>query len=86
MSAPLSVQMRTARHRVGMSIAEVARRAHTSRSAIHAYESGSVSPSLDTAQRILSCLGCELSIAETNAYMRAAPGGRDPSASQADKR
>ncbi len=65
MSAPLGVQMRSARQRVGMSIAEVARRAHTSRSAIHAYESGSISPSIDTAQRILCCLGYELTIAET---------------------
>lgn len=86
MSAPLSFQMRTARQRAGMSIAAVARRAHTSRSAIHAYESGNISPSLDTAQRILACLGCELSIAETDAYLPAVPGDRDPAASQADKR
>lgn len=88
MSAPLGVQMRTARQRVGMSIAEVARRAHTSRSAIHAYESGSISPSLDTAQRILCCLGYELTIAETEqvACRPAVPGGRKPAAAQVDNR
>ena len=44
----------------GLSISEVARRAGTSRAAISSYESGVVSPSLETAQRVLATLGCTL--------------------------
>lgn len=58
--APLSEQLRTAREKAGLSVSEVARRARTSRSAIHAYESGEVSPSLATAQRVLAAAGHEL--------------------------
>jgi len=59
---PLNEQLRAARLRVGLSVAEVARRANTSRAAIHAYESGTVSPSLDTAQRILAAMGYALTV------------------------
>ena len=64
MSVPLNVQMRTVREQLGISISEAARRAGTSRSAIYSYESGTISPSLETAQRILVSMGCELTIAE----------------------
>lgn len=59
---PLSEQLRTARQTAGLSISELARRSGTSRAAIHAYEAGTVSPSLDTAQRILAAMGHTLTI------------------------
>ncbi|MGH9055277.1 MAG: helix-turn-helix transcriptional regulator [Acidimicrobiales bacterium] len=54
--------LRGARKEAGLSIAEAARRAGTSRAAIHAYESGRISPSLVTASRILAVYGFELSV------------------------
>lgn len=59
---PLSEQLRSARLAAGLSIAELARRAKTSRAAITTYETGSVSPSLDTAQRVLAATGHTLVI------------------------
>jgi len=59
---PLNEQLRAARLAIGLSIAEVARRSHTSRAAITTYENGTVSPSLDTAQRVLATMGYTLSI------------------------
>ncbi len=58
----LSEQMRIARRSAGLSIAETARRAGTSRAAIHSYESGQVSPTLVTAIRVLSVCGCSLRV------------------------
>lgn len=49
-----------ARHAAGLSQAEVARRAGTSRTAISAYENGHKSPSLATLTRILDAGGFEL--------------------------
>jgi transcriptional regulator with XRE-family HTH domain len=59
----LGEQMRAARRSAGLSIAETARRAGTSRAAIHSYECGQVSPTLVTAARILSVYGCSLQVA-----------------------
>jgi predicted transcriptional regulator len=64
-STPLSAQLRAARVDAGLSVSEVARRAHTSRAAIYAYESGAISPSLDTAQRVLAASGSELVVLPT---------------------
>lgn len=61
--ASLSEQMKIARISARLSIAETARRAGTSRAAIHSYESGHVSPTLVTAVRILSVYGCSLRVA-----------------------
>ena len=60
MPEPLNEQIRAARKTAGLTISEVARRAGTSRAAIHSYETGGVSPSLDTAQRVLATIGCAL--------------------------
>lgn len=49
-------QLRTARHAAGMTIAELARLAETSRAMIHAYEKGSVSPTVARAELILNQL------------------------------
>lgn len=62
----LAEQLRIARRSAGLSIAETARRAGTSRAAIHSYESGHVSPTLVTAERILSVYGYSLGVAATD--------------------
>ncbi len=59
----LAEQLRIARRSAGLSIAETARRAGTSRAAIHSYESGQVSPTLVTAARILAVYGYSLRVA-----------------------
>ncbi len=41
---------------------ELARRSGTSRAAIHSYETGTVSPSLHTTQRILTAIGYTLTV------------------------
>lgn len=61
---PLSAQLKAAREAAGLTVSEVARRAGTSRSTIHAYESGRVSPSLDTAQRVLAASGHDLVVVD----------------------
>lgn len=48
------------RRRAGISQSELARRAHTSRPTLSAYEHGRKSPTLDTAQRLLAQAGYEL--------------------------
>ena len=58
----LGDQMRLAREHSGISVTEAARGSRTSRSAIYSYESGAISPSLETAQRILTCLDHELRV------------------------
>lgn len=59
---PMNEQLRTARQAAKLTVSEMARRASTSRSAIYAYESGQISPSLETAERILACCGHELAV------------------------
>ena len=51
-----------ARKAAGVSQQELARRAHTSRPTLSAYERGHKSPSLVTAQRLLDQLGYELTV------------------------
>lgn len=58
--SPLNEQIRMARESAGLTVSEVARRASTSRAAIYAYENGDVSPSIETAQRILAASGSAL--------------------------
>lgn len=64
---PLNEQLRAARIAAGLSVAEVARRSSTSRAAIHTYETGAVSPSLETAQRVLATMGRTLTVSRTAA-------------------
>lgn len=52
----------TARHRAGLTQAELARRAETSQPAIAMYEAGKRSPTLDTLQRILCAAGYEMRV------------------------
>ena len=49
--------IRVARERAGLSKRELARRAGTSPAAIVKYESGQVSPTVDTLNRIVACAG-----------------------------
>jgi transcriptional regulator with XRE-family HTH domain len=53
----------TARIEAGFSVAELARRAGTSRPTVSAYEHGRVSPTLDTLERLLAATGNELALA-----------------------
>ena len=52
--------LREARHRAGLTIREVARRAGTSHSAVAAYESGAKSPNTTTLARIVEACGFSL--------------------------
>jgi transcriptional regulator with XRE-family HTH domain len=51
-----------ARERAGLSKAELARRAATSREAVSAYEHGAKSPTLDTFDRLVQAAGFELAL------------------------
>lgn len=55
-----STLLRRARLEAGFTQDDVARRAHTSRPTLSAYEHGRKSPSLETAQRLLAATGHEL--------------------------
>jgi transcriptional regulator with XRE-family HTH domain len=60
----MSVDLLTkARDRVGLSIAELARRSGTSRSTLSAYEHGRVSPTLETLERVLASTRQRLELA-----------------------
>ena len=54
--------IRQARHRAGLSQAELATRAGTSRPSLSAYEHGRVSPTVDTAERVLRAAGAQLTL------------------------
>ncbi|WP_208297848.1 helix-turn-helix transcriptional regulator [Actinophytocola oryzae] len=49
-----------ARHKAGLTQDQLARQAHTSRTAVSAYENGRKKSTLDTAERLLSASGFEL--------------------------
>jgi transcriptional regulator with XRE-family HTH domain len=51
-----------ARREAGLSQQELAERAHTSRTAVSAYEHGRKSPSLGTVERLLAASGYELDV------------------------
>lgn len=79
---PLNQQLREARRTAGLSISELARRSGTSRAAIHAYEAGTVSPSLETTQRILAAMGYTLTVTPlqpADAVVAHSPRPRDSS-------
>jgi transcriptional regulator with XRE-family HTH domain len=54
-----STLLERVRHAAGLSQDELARRAHTSRTTLSAYENGRKSPSLDTVSRLLAQAGYE---------------------------
>lgn len=49
-----------ARHKAGLTQDQLAQQAHTSRTAVSAYENGRKKPTLDTAERLLRASGFEL--------------------------
>ena len=69
-----------ARRAAGMSQDELARRAHTSRTTLSAYEHGRKSPTLETAVRLLAEAGFELTIQPTVRFIeQTTPRGRSVS-------
>lgn len=64
-----------ARERAGLSRADLARRAGTSRPTLSAYEHGRVSPSLQTLERILAATGNHL-VTRPDMRWREVPAGR----------
>jgi len=52
--------LREARRRSGLTIRQLARRAHTSHSAVAAYESGAKSPNSATLRRLIQACGFEV--------------------------
>jgi transcriptional regulator with XRE-family HTH domain len=51
-----------ARHKAGLTQDQLAQQAHTSHTAVSAYENGRKKPTLDTAERLLSASGFELDV------------------------
>jgi transcriptional regulator with XRE-family HTH domain len=54
--------IRTARRRAGLTLRELARRAHTSHSTLAAYEQDRKTPSVDTLDRILTACGFRVDV------------------------
>lgn len=54
--------LEAARHLAGLSQDQLARLAHTSRTAVSAYENGRKKPTLDTAERLLGASGFDLDL------------------------
>ena len=65
--------LRTARHRTGLTLRELARRAGTSHSTLAAYEGGRKVPSVETLDRLLRAAGYAATV-----HMAPAVGGPDP--------
>lgn len=57
-----------------MSVAELARRAGTSRPTVSAYEHGRVSPTLDTLERLLAATGNQLTVTPMTHWTQVAVG------------
>lgn len=70
-----SALLSEAREAAGLSKKDLAERARTSRSTLSAYEHGRVSPSLDTAQRILAAAGHRLTVAPVLSWREVEIGG-----------
>ena len=67
--------LEAARHKAGMTQDQLAQQAHTSRTAVSAYENGRKKPTLDTAERLLRASGYELDMRPRISF-HAAPGMR----------
>ena len=65
--------IRTARQRAGLSLRELARRAHTSHSTLAAYEQAHKTPNVDTLDRILTACGFRVDVT-----LEARPADVDP--------
>ncbi|MGH3281575.1 MAG: helix-turn-helix domain-containing protein [Trebonia sp.] len=59
---PIAKALRRAREEAGLSVSTLARNAHTSRAAIHAYETGTREPNVATALRLLKACGYTMGI------------------------
>jgi len=59
---PIAEALRQAREKAGLSVSMLARSAHTSRAAIHAYETGAREPNVATALRLLQECGYTMGI------------------------
>ena len=59
---PIAEALRQAREQAGLSVSTLARSAHTSRAAIHAYETGTREPNVATALRLLKACGYTIGI------------------------
>ena len=59
---PFAEALRQVREEAGLSVSMMARRAQTSRAAIHAYETGTREPSVSTALRLLQACGYTMGI------------------------
>ena len=57
---PVAKLLETARREAGLTQEQLAQHAHTSRTAVSAYENGQKKPTLDTAERLLTASGFEL--------------------------
>ncbi len=57
--------LRRARLRAGLSLRELAARAHTSHSTLAAYEAGRVTPTVDTFERVIAAAGFTASVSLT---------------------
>lgn len=72
-SAP-GILIRDARHRAGLTQAELGRRAGVTQSVVSAYESGARQPSLPTLERLVRATGCEIDLSLRKIGRRAADG------------
>jgi transcriptional regulator with XRE-family HTH domain len=70
-----SALLSEAREAAGLSKTQLAERAHTSRSTLSAYEHGRVSPTLDTAERLLAAAGHRLTAAPVLRWRDVEVGG-----------
>ena len=68
--------LEVARHLAGLSQDQLARQAHTSRTAVSAYENGRKKPTLDTAERLLEASGFDLDLRPRITF-RSVAGARD---------
>ncbi|HEX2745084.1 MAG TPA: helix-turn-helix transcriptional regulator [Streptosporangiaceae bacterium] len=59
---PIAEALRLAREKAGLSVSMMARRAQTSRAAIHAYETGAREPNVTTALRLLQACGYTMGV------------------------
>lgn len=71
----VSALLSEAREAAGLSKTDLAERARTSRSTLSAYEHGRVSPTLDTAERILAAAGHRLTAAPVLRWQDVEVGG-----------
>lgn len=72
-SAP-GILIRDARHRAGLTQAELGRRAGVTQSVVSAYESGARQPSLPMLERLVRATGCQIDMRVRKSEQRATDG------------